>query len=132
VYACEQLIHCKKSLRGDETEMTLFAVAGDMTRESAMRTPFDSDESSWWATHGASSSKLPAAPALELEPQFEPTEYVAVEPEPGVSEADPFEPLTPEEAALRELIAAQERETVRDVSLVRTAAALASESQVSL
>lgn len=115
----------------DGAEMTRFETRGDMTRESAMRTPFDSDESSWWATHGASSSKLPVAPALELEPQFEPTEYVSVEEADAASE-DPFAPLTAEEQALRELIAAQERETVKDVSLVRTAAALAAEQQASL
>ncbi len=92
-----------------------------------MRTPFDSDESSWWATHGASSSKLPAAPALELEAQFEPTEYVSVE---DPADDDPFAALTAEEAALRELIDAQERETVKDVALVRTAAALASEASL--
>ncbi len=108
-----------------------------------MRTPFDSDESSWWATHGASSSKLPVAPALELEPPFEPTEYVSVEEQAWQaesstaseileSEADPFPAPTPEELALREQLAAQERETVRDVALVRTAAALAADRQASL
>ena len=104
-----------------------------------MRSPFDTDESSWWAVHGASSSKLPVAPAVELEPPFEPTEYVtSVEDDVRRAEeagfelaSEPFE--TPEELALREQIAAQERETVRDVSLVRTAAALAaSEQQASL
>lgn len=119
------------SLDRDGAEVTRFEPGGDLTRESAMRTPFDSDESSWWATHGASSSKLPVAPALELEPQFEPTEYVSVE-EDHASAEEPFAPLTAEEEALRELIAAQERETVRDVSLVRTAAALAAEQQASL
>jgi len=123
----------------DGTKVTRFEPPGDMTRESAMRTPFDSDESSWWATHGASSSKLPVAPALELEPQFEPTEYVSVEEVPGTvhaspddPHADPYAPPTPEEQARLDLIAAQERETVRDVSLVRTAAALAAEQQASV
>ena len=118
----------------DGTEMTRFACAGDMTRESAMRTPFDSDESSWWAVHGASSSKLPVAPALELEPPFEPTEYVSVEEEArrAESQQDPFAAPTPEELALREQIEAQERETVRDVALVRTAAALAADQRASL
>ena len=107
-----------------------------------MRSPFDTDETSWWAVHGASSSKLPVAPALELEPPFEPTEYVSsVEEEARVAsvngleyEADPFPPtLRPEELDLQERIAAQERETVRDVALVRTAAALAAgEQQASL
>ncbi len=117
--------------------MTRFVLGGDMTRESAMRSPFDTDESSWWAVHGASSSKLPVAPALELEPPFEPTEYVSsVEEDARVesawtseleNEPDPYASLTPDELAFQEQLAAQERETVRDVSLVRTAAALASQ-----
>jgi len=107
-----------------------------------MRSPFDTDESSWWAVHGASSSKMPVAPALELEPPFEPTEYVTSVEEDARREgeadfafaSEPFETATAaEDIALREQIAAQERETVRDVALVRTAAALAaSEQQASL
>ena len=100
--------------------MTRFVVDGDMTRESAMRSPFDTDESSWWAVHGASSSKLPVAQAVELDPPFEPTEYVSsIEEDARVdsawtSEHDPeaYAPLTPDELEFQEQLAAQERETV--------------------
>ncbi len=96
-----------------------------------MRSPFDSSDSSWWAVHGASSSSPPAT-SVELEQ----TLYEAVEdivsdtPEPAWAAADVAPPsrgvFSPpdDECVLRELLAATERETVKDLALVRTAAAL--------
>jgi hypothetical protein len=100
-----------------------------------MRSPFDSSDSAWWAVHGASSNLPPKTEvALELAasllPGFgdDPDELGAgsdIAPEPSTPMAFGREGLS-----VHEFLEATERETVRDVSLVRTAAALASEVQL--
>ncbi|MBX3210652.1 MAG: hypothetical protein KF850_01320 [Labilithrix sp.] len=93
-----------------------------------MRPPFDDvGDSSWWAVHGASRSSAPMSFELERDDTFadaSPRDE-AVDGAP----ADERSVEIPEDLALREQIAASERETVKDLALVRAAAALMNEPQ---
>lgn len=94
-----------------------------------MRSPFDdAGDSSWWAVHGASRSAAPAVVELDHDDAFE---FLLAPRAEGVDGALRGEPSVeaPEDAALREQIAASERETVMDLALVRAAAALMNETQ---
>ncbi|MBX3224681.1 MAG: hypothetical protein KF795_29465 [Labilithrix sp.] len=85
-----------------------------------MRSPFDyPGDSSWWAVHGASRSDSP------------PTD-IELERNDGRDTGDSGDEVSvdvPDDLALRERIAACERETVKDLALVRAAAAMMNEAQ---
>lgn len=98
-----------------------------------MRLPFDASDGSWWAIHGASrAAPAPRHGDLEFEREIDPIaaladELLALPASAGRSTEDASAMLDAQRHGLspQELIEAMECETVRDVSLVRTAAALA-------
>ena len=90
-----------------------------------MRSPFDSNESSWWAVHGASSSFPPPA-TVELEPAYEAaTDDVASQPGDVLPERtrDAL-PDAGDELSQSDLLSPHDRPTVKDLGLVRVAAAM--------
>ncbi len=94
-----------------------------------MRPPFDDvGDSSWWAVHGASRSSAPMALELERDDAFAAHVDRLVEDVDGAPMSERSVEI-PEDLTLREQIAASEREPVKDLALVRAAAALMNEPQ---
>jgi hypothetical protein len=85
-----------------------------------MRTPFDTNDVAWWAVHGAS---MPGPPSDKV--MIDPIEALADELLATSPRSLDDEATRMEEAArrdglsLREFIEATERDTVKDLSLLR-------------